>query len=106
MTWVIPDKQGGCFLFLHIQPGAKKEGVAGTYGNALKICLAARATDGKANAALLSYLAACLKVPKTSLAIIRGEKSREKTVRAAGKTPEAVVAALFPLLNTNEKNPS
>ena len=70
-------------LDLHIQPGAKKNEVVGLHGDALKLRIASPPVDGRANAALITYLAAALGVPKQSLAVIRGETSRRKTVRVS-----------------------
>jgi uncharacterized protein len=74
---------GGWMLGLHIQPGAKKSEAVGLHGGALKLRIASPPVDGRANAALITYLAAALGVPKQSLAVIRGETSRRKTVRVS-----------------------
>ncbi len=81
-------------LDLHIQPGAKKSGVVGLHGDALKVRIASPPVDGRANAALITFLAGALGVPKQSLAVVRGETSRRKTVRVAdaGCDPEHLVA--------------
>jgi uncharacterized protein (TIGR00251 family) len=68
-------------LTLHVQPGAKRTEVAGVHGEALKIRLAAPPVDGKANAALLRYLADAFGVPQRAVTLVRGETSRQKTVR-------------------------
>jgi uncharacterized protein (TIGR00251 family) len=81
-------------LTLHIQPGAKKTEVAGPHGDALKIRLAAPPVDGKANAALLAFVAAKVGVGRTAVELVSGQTSRAKRVRVAGATPEAVRAAL------------
>ena len=47
----------------------------------LKIRLAAPPVDGKANAALLRYLADAFGVPLRNVTLMRGEASRQKTVR-------------------------
>ena len=70
-------------LDLHVQPGTKKSEVVGLHGDALKLRIASPPVDGRANAALIAYLAAALWVPKQSLAVIRGETSRRKTVRVS-----------------------
>ena len=54
-------------LTLHIQPGAKRSEVAGLHGDALKIRLAAPPVDGKANAALLAFVAATLGLPRSAV---------------------------------------
>lgn len=71
-------------LTLHVQPGAKKSGVAGLHGDALKIRIAAPATDNKANAALIEFLAGVLGVPMSAVTIRKGATSRRKVVEIAG----------------------
>lgn len=81
-------------LSLHIQPGAKKPEVAGLHGEALKIRLHAPPVDGKANDALIAFLAERLGVPKARVVLEAGQTSRSKRVRVVGVTAEAVVATL------------
>lgn len=81
-------------LALHIQPGAKKTEVAGQHGDALKIRLAAPPVDGKANDALIAFLAGRLCVPKAHVVLVAGQTSRSKRVRVAGVTAAVASAAL------------
>jgi uncharacterized protein (TIGR00251 family) len=71
-------------LTLHIQPGAKRSEVAGLHGEALKIRLAAPPVEGKANAALLRYLAERFRVSLRDVELLQGEQSRHKVVRIIG----------------------
>lgn len=80
--------ENGVYITLHIQPGARREGVTGLFGSALKIALNAPPVDGKANAALLKFLAAKLKLPKNNIELCSGASSRDKRVFAAGITIE------------------
>lgn len=73
---------GAVTLTLHIQPGAKKTEVVGLHGDALKIRLAAPPVDGKANAALIEFLAARLGVARSALCLKSGLTSRRKVVEA------------------------
>ena len=73
-------------LTLHIQPGAKKTEVAGEHGDALKIRLAAPPVDGKANQALMSYLAERFGVPQRQVTLKQGETSRRKVVDISGSS--------------------
>ena len=79
--WYRQEKDGAFCLALHIQPGAKKSGVVGLHGEALKIRLAAPPVDGKANAALLAYVAELLELPKSAVSLKSGQTSRQKVVR-------------------------
>jgi uncharacterized protein (TIGR00251 family) len=67
-------------LELHVQPGASGTEFAGRHGERLKVRLAARALDGKANEALVAFLAEHYKVPKRNVRIASGLKSRRKRV--------------------------
>lgn len=68
-------------LTLHVQPGAARTEVAGRHGDALKVRVASPPVDGKANAALLRFVAEAFGVPLAQVALVRGETSRRKTVR-------------------------
>jgi uncharacterized protein (TIGR00251 family) len=73
-------KDGVTTLTLHLQPGAKASEVAGLYGEALKIRLRAPAVDGKANAALIEFIAARLGVAKSAVTLKSGQSSRNKVI--------------------------
>ncbi len=80
-------------LSLHIQPGAKKSGIAGLHGDALKIRLAAPPIEGRANEALLKYMARLFDVPLRQIVLLQGEQSRHKVVSIKGSQvdPETLI---------------
>ena len=92
MTWLNRAADGSVILTLHIQPGAKKTEITGLHGEALKIRLAAPPVDGKANAALLAFLAKACGVSKSSVELVSGDTSRAKRVRVSGADPATVEA--------------
>ena len=63
-----------------MQPGAARSEFAGRHGERIKVRLAARAIDGKANDALVEFLAAHYGVAKRNVRIVAGLKSRRKRV--------------------------
>jgi uncharacterized protein (TIGR00251 family) len=71
-------------LDLHVQPGAKRSEFAGEHGGRMKLRLAAPAIEGKANDALVDFLADYFKVPRRSVRIVSGLKSRQKRVSVEG----------------------
>ncbi len=81
-------------LTLHVQPGAKHSEVAGLHGDALKIRLAAPPIEGRANEALLRFIAEQFAVPLRNVELLRGAQSRHKMVKVSGSTvsPEALLA--------------
>jgi len=77
-------------LHLHVVPGAKVAAVRGLHGDRLKIAIAAPPADGKANEALLDFLAACLSTSRRLIHLHKGATSRDKTVRIEGADATAV----------------
>lgn len=83
----------GWTLALHVQPGAKRSQVAGLHGERLKLRIAAPALDGRANNALIAFVAEKLRVPKARVAVASGERGREKRVLVSGECDPARLAA-------------
>jgi uncharacterized protein (TIGR00251 family) len=75
-------------LTLHIQPGAKHTDVAGLHGEALKIRLAAPPIEGRANEALLKFIANTFGVPLRQVELKQGGQSRHKVVAITGSKVE------------------
>jgi len=71
-------------LELHVQPGASRSEFAGKHGERIKVRLAAPAQEGRANAALVEFLAQYYKVPRRNVRIESGLKSRRKRVVIEG----------------------
>ncbi len=82
-------------LTLHVQPGAKRSEIAGLHGDALKIRLAAPPIEGRANEALLKFIAKLFDVPLRQVELKRGEQSRHKVilVQRSRVEPDSIVAA-------------
>jgi uncharacterized protein len=97
VTGVAPHREG-TVLGVRVRPGARREGVVGVHGDALKIAVTAPAEGGRANEALLALLARLFGVPRRDLRLLSGETSREKRVLVA-LPPRTVEAVLGPLLN-------
>ncbi len=77
-----------------MQPRASRTELAGAHGDALKIRLAAPPVEGAANRELVAFLAGRLRVPKSAIQIVKGERGREKLVEVAGVSEEEVRARL------------
>jgi len=92
--WLKPQGDG-VILTLHIQPGAKKTEIAGIHGDALKIRLAAPPVDGKANQALIAFLADTLGMTKQHFTLVSGQTSRAKRIAVAGGEATVVAAVLL-----------
>jgi hypothetical protein len=92
MSWY---KQAGdtITLTLHAQPGARKSAVAGLHGDALKVRIAAPPVDGKANEALIAFVAKLFDVPRKQVRLLTGDTSRHKRLEVTGSAvnPESLL---------------
>ena len=88
----------GVRLAVQITPNAKKTEVIGVLDDALKLKLQAQPIEGKANEALIKYLAAALSVPRSAVTITHGLTNKRKLieVKSAGLTLEDVERLLAP----------
>ena len=84
----------GASLDIRVIPRASKTELAGERDGALLVRLAAPPVEGAANAALIEFLASALDLPRRSIRIVSGERSRRKRVAIAGMTTEQVRAIL------------
>jgi uncharacterized protein (TIGR00251 family) len=82
-------------LEIRLQPRGGRDQVMGERDGAVLIRIAAPPVDGKANAALITFVAKTVGVPKSEVMIIRGETSRNKVIRVAGRAADNVRAALL-----------
>jgi len=71
-------------LTLQVHPNARKNEIVGLHGGALKIKVAARAVDNRANAALIEFLSEAFDIPKSTFTIRHGMTGRRKVVEVTG----------------------
>jgi uncharacterized protein (TIGR00251 family) len=88
----------GVTLAVRAQPGAKKTAITGVYGEGstaqLKIAIHAPPLEGRANAALMEFLAECFGVSKNAVDLMSGEASRSKVFLLRGVALEVVKSML------------
>ena len=76
--------EGDVVLRLHVQPGAGRTAVVGTFNDALKVRVAAPPQGGRANDACLALVAELLGVKPGQLELTSGASSRDKRVKITG----------------------
>jgi len=93
MPWIktTPD---GVILTLRIVPRASRNEIKEPVGDALKIRLQAPPVEGKANTALVRFLAKQLSIPPRSIQIKTGTTGRTKSIIVQGLTEQKIRAAL------------
>ena len=86
-------------LDVRVQPRAARSEIAGLHGERLRIRLQAPPVDGKANAALVDFVASAFGVPRSRVTIEHGLAGRDKRLRLHGAppVPGALAALLGPV---------
>ncbi|MBS0437287.1 MAG: DUF167 domain-containing protein [Proteobacteria bacterium] len=85
------------WLAVSVVPNARRSGADGLHDGALRVRLAAPPVDGKANEALLAWLAEALGLRRRDLALVRGQTARRKWVEIAAP-PSPVIECVQRLL--------
>lgn len=80
---------GGCTVTFKVVPRASKSGFAGREEAWIKVRLQAPPVDGKANEALIAFLADQFKIPRRNIVLVSGLTSRLKIVRLTGVPAES-----------------
>jgi hypothetical protein len=76
--------QDSILITIQVQPRARKTAWAGRSQEAFKLKVAEPPKEGRANRAIVEFVAESLGVPKSSVAIIQGETSRRKVLAVWG----------------------
>lgn len=76
---MLKETKDGLVASIRISPNAKKNEII-KEGEVVKIKITAQPIDGKANKALVEFLSKNFKIPKTSIKILKGETSKDKTI--------------------------
>ena len=77
-------------LKVHLQPKASRNEIVGPYRDGIKIKVTAPPIEGKANEALIRFLAKEFGISISSIEILKGLHSREKTLRISGTLDQEV----------------
>lgn len=85
---------GAVVLRVHVQPGARRPGLAGRHGDAVKLRVTAPAVEGRANEAVLGAVASLFGLRPAQVTLVSGATARSKRVRLDGIEASAVIDVL------------
>ncbi len=91
----ITGTEGGVTFAVRVVPRASKDEIVGLHGDALKVRLTAPPVEGRANEALIAFLAQRLGVRKSQVEIMAGATSRRKMIRVIGVLAQEVQEQLW-----------
>lgn len=109
LIWILPNtrslmdylsarQDGTAILTVYVQPKASRSAVCGVHDNCLKIAVTSPPVDGKANKAVIAFLAKLLNVAKRDVQLHHGQQSRKKQFFIVGKGVEDIRGDLRPVL--------
>ncbi|MBN8542301.1 MAG: DUF167 domain-containing protein [Deltaproteobacteria bacterium] len=104
---MITVKAGKVHLHLYVQPGGKRSEVLGLFdgpdGQSLKIRIHAPPVDGKANDEVLRFVVEALQLPKRSVTLTSGLRSRLKSVEIESVSEDVVREKVMQALARTKK---
>lgn len=98
MSFLAEHANGSVSISFYVQPKASRNQIAGLHGDAIKLRITAPPVDGKANEAVIRFVAELFGIPKSAVSIESGESSRSKRLSLAGVSAAAANRVLLPLL--------
>jgi uncharacterized protein (TIGR00251 family) len=85
-------KNDAVIVKVRVQPKAARDAIVGEHGGALKVAVTAAPEKGKANKAVVEVFSKALGIPKSSIELVGGATSRDKTFAIRGASREAIEA--------------
>lgn len=83
---------------VHVQPRASRNAICGLHDGSIKVAITTPPVDGKANQAVVKFLAKTLNIPKRDVIIHSGKTSRRKVLLITGKSIEDIRGYIEPIL--------
>ena len=77
------ESDNGVRLKLRVKAGGRRNAILGVHNGALKISVTTAPEKGKANKAVIALLAKTLDIPASSVEILSGSASPDKSIRIA-----------------------
>jgi hypothetical protein len=95
----ISQKGDGVRISVRVQPRSSRSGIAGRYGQSVRICLKSAPVDDAANQECCTLLAKLLGVSRSSVSVVSGRSARSKIMSIEGISAAEVEKALGPFLD-------
>lgn len=97
---MLKEIPGGVQVSLHVLPNAPKSQIVGMHNGCLKVKIKAPPVDGKANQAIIEFFSELFGISKSSVEILKGDKSKTKKVFLLGLSLQVVESRLLQKSNS------
>ncbi len=95
----IRETDKGTVLEIRVLPRSSRCEIAGIQDGALKLKITAPPVEGKANEECIRFISDLLRIRKSAVTIIAGEKSKNKTILVSGMTAKEIEKVLRPFID-------
>lgn len=100
---LIEESADGVLLRVHVSPGAGETQAVGRHGDALKLRVAAIPEKGRANDAVIAYLADAFELKKGDIELKSGQTSRRKVLLIQGHDADTVERRIAVLIGSKKR---
>ena len=94
----------GAILRVKAHPGARRNGITGTFDGALRIAVTQAPEKGKANSAIIQILADALKIGPKRIELLSGQTSNLKRMLVRGISAVDLLKQLYQILKDKSGN--
>lgn len=100
MPYLTAHEVDSVFVRVYVQPRASRNAICGIHDGSLKVAITTPPVDGKANQAVIKFLAKTVATPKRDVALYSGKTSRRKVFLITGRTLEEIRGYIEPILKS------
>lgn len=94
MAHFLKEVREGVMISLHVIPNAPQSEIVGEHNGALKVKIKSPPVDGKANSEIISFFSRILNISKNQIEILKGDKSKAKTLLVRGFQSQQILPLL------------
>ena len=102
----LKEQSDGVLINIEVKPGSKNTEIRGIDGwrKCIEITVRSRAERDSANRELIQFLSSLLSIPSNQITIVKGNRSRKKSIKVSGLTKQEVVLVLENEINKRRSN--
>lgn len=90
----IEESGDGALISIVVQPRSSKSEIVGIHDGLLKVKISSPPVDGEANESCIKYFSKLLKVPKSDIRIVKGERSKRKKISVSGVDMDTIISVI------------
>lgn len=92
----LKEQSDGILINVEVKPGSKRTEIKGVdeWRECIVIAVRERAERGSANRDVVHFLSSLFSLPKNQITIVKGERTRKKSIKISGLTKKELLSVL------------